>query len=62
MNYLYEVKVVDKDLDETEIDVVATDIEAAIFKANHYAEEQLDIEFRPYRIKSIKEDRTIDTL
>lgn len=62
MNYLYEVRVVDKDEDDVECDVVATDIQDAIFKVNHYAEEHLDEELRPYRIKSIKEDRIIDAI
>lgn len=65
MSYLYEVKVVDKDGDmATGYDIVATDMEHALFKANDLVDSDLGLDesLRPYRIAEIKEDRIIDSL
>lgn len=66
MNYLYEVKVVDKDGDERKnYDVIAADLESAIFKVNHLIETDEEFqssEYSPFRITEIKEERVIDSL
>lgn len=61
MNYLYEVRVVDKDMDSTEYNIVGRDIQDALFKINHIVE-TLDIDFAPYEVVTIKKEKTIDAI